>query len=185
MNVVMIAAMSRDGFIARPDPADTSWQSKVDLNNFQTTKAKYDVLVMGSGTYDVINPAVDTSSQQLRVVLTSEPDRYKDKQIEGYLDFRNISPEQCVKEYSCLGSIAVLGGGEVYGAFMRSKLLSSALLTVEPVNIGNGTKLFGESTDTWSSQNPLESLKPFFADKSILGSHQNGENTQLYRYVFS
>src|SRR3990172_6927231 len=95
MKVVMVAVVSANGKLTRGnDPDIYKWTSKEDQNFFLSLISKSKLIVMGSGTYEAVRKQLKTQIKKLRIVLTSSPEKYKNEQIKGQLEFISETPRQ-------------------------------------------------------------------------------------------
>jgi dihydrofolate reductase len=149
MKTVLIAVVTLDGCITRHDhPGAQGWASPEDQEHFRSATARCDVRVFGSGTY---LPDRDSFLRSMRpgvrkIVLTSDPKRFDADVVPGQLEFTSETPTELVIRLADEGHqrCAVLGGGAIYGAFLRSALVDEIELTIEPLVFGSGTRLAGE-----------------------------------------
>ena len=141
MKIIMVAAISRDGFITKgKDPDVSKWTSVEDKEFFQRIKSKHNLFVMGRKTYDsgLVLPKPGT----LKLILSTNSKKYSSLQIPGQLEFSDLSPQEFVKIYmtnyeSCL----LLGGGITYSTFLEANLVDEIYLTIEPLLFNTGTPL--------------------------------------------
>lgn len=130
-------AMSADGIVARDASHKADWTSNADKKAFIAETKKHGVIIMGQNTFRTIGRPLPG---RLNLVLTMEPEKFKDKEIPGTLDFFKGSPAEVVaylesKDYHS----AVLGGGPYTNAsFLKAGLVDELLITVEPKLFGNG-----------------------------------------------
>ncbi len=93
---------------------------------------------MGSDTY---NPdPVRPSSSHLLLVMTSQPSKYKSREIPGMLEFTNESPLQLVDRFEKKGieRMMIVGGARVATSFLKEQLVDELWLTIEPKIFGQG-----------------------------------------------
>lgn len=151
MKLIIVAAISEDGFLSaanNPDPR--SWTSVEDKRFFGELMQKHRLQVMGATTYDIMQPK--PSANILRIVLTHEPEKYADRTVSGQLEFYEQTPQEFVDKYSkTYESCLVMGGAVVNESFLEEGLVDEIYLTIEPIKIEEGTKLF-------ASGNSLEQL---------------------------
>jgi dihydrofolate reductase len=139
MRIILVAAVSKDGFIADSNNTVSSWTSKEDKDFFTKMKEKHSLYVMGSKTYDLL-PKPPTGKAK-RVVLTSRKKAYK-AEVSKNVIFENLTPEGFVEKYENLhDSCLLLGGSKVYFQFLESNLVDEIYLTIEPVILKSGTPL--------------------------------------------
>ncbi len=156
MNVVLIAAVSADGFIAA-DPAQSSleWTSKEDKAFFVSKTKELGTMVMGRKTFETIGRALP---DRRMIVLTRQPG---ERAVEG-VEFTSEAPRALLERLKREGvpSVAVCGGGEVYAQFLREGLVDEAYVTVEPVLFGAGTPLAPDCGPLWLERLSAEPLGP-------------------------
>jgi dihydrofolate reductase len=142
MNVVLIAAITADGFIGRSSGHAADWTSQEDKKLFVQITKETGTMVMGSRTFETIGRALPG---RRNIVLTSRPQSYEAEGVE----FTDESPRDLVNRLEDEGtkSLAVCGGAQVYHQFMQAGLVNELYLTVEPVLFGTGVKLFANELD--------------------------------------
>lgn len=135
-------AMTANGLIAAED-GDSSWTSEADEKSFAALRKKIGNVIMGRGTYDtLVGDSQFPFPDCLNVVMTREaPETETLKKVV----FTDKSPEEVLQDLAAQGfSEALLaGGGDLNGSFMTDGLVDEIYLTVEPLAIGQGIKLFG------------------------------------------
>lgn len=138
--------MSIDGFMTKgSDGVVTPWTSAEEKAHFAQLRSEHKLFVFGRNTYEASLPA--TTPGVLKIVLTHHPEEYKDQEIQGSLEFHNLSAQQFVNKYqkkfdSCL----ILGGSVVNTEFLEAGLVDEIYLTVEPVHHGSGVPLLKNVT---------------------------------------
>jgi dihydrofolate reductase len=145
MIVTLIAVQSLDGFITRHEEAGTAFASEADQQFFRSALRACDASVMGSATYRQSREEIRSNlyAERLRVVMTRDPGRYAGEGVAGQLEFSAASPAEIVASLRQRGRqrCALLGGGQVYGAFLAADLVDELWLTIEARIFGTGTKL--------------------------------------------
>lgn len=156
MEVLLLAAMTSDGFIAQEKAqVSTHWTSKEDAKWFSQKTKEIGLCVMGRTTYQTIGRALSGRST---IILTSQPGLFEKDlipaldQIEGKvpeLVSTNLKPKELIDNLSKRGysAVAICGGASVYTQFMQAGLVDTLFLTIEPVIFGNGIKLFNDRVD--------------------------------------
>lgn len=161
MHTFLIAAISKDGFIAeKVDQVSTDWTSPEDAKFFRQRTKDAGVMVMGRATFETIGRSLpgrvnvvmsrrvelSTQSTEDRVCILEDEAEPLDKKT---LYLTRLHPEQLVKKLENTGysELAVCGGASVYRQFLESGLLDTLYLTIEPVTFGIGVPLFGEGID--------------------------------------
>jgi len=142
INVFIIAALTADGCIARDNSApSTVWTSKVDKKRFSELSKRAGVVVMGSVTYETIGKPLPG---RLNIVYVPPGG----KTYEG-VETTSKPPAELIADLEKRGvkEVAICGGSTIYTMFMKSGLVTSLYLTIEPVIFGSGVRLFKESID--------------------------------------
>lgn len=155
MRIIMVAAVSADGFIADKNGNVTDWTSTEDKEFFSQIKTEYPLIVMGSTTYDKLPKPL--SAEPKRIVLTSNPPRYFKDSSDSVM-FVDFSPiefyEKFSKEYeTCLH----LGGSRAYDSFLKEGLIDEIYLTHEPTVLGGGTPIVSSGKLELSAFDQIES----------------------------
>lgn len=146
MKVTYYVASSLDGYIARED-GDVSWLETLDISMEDTGYNEFystvDALVMGRKTYEMIvsfgawpygdKPVWICSSNSITA-------------IEGC----NLKVGRKPKEvYSAAKEMNIkhlwlVGGGSLASSFLETNVLTNISLSLMPILLGSGIKLFGE-----------------------------------------
>ena len=150
MPVVLIAVASLDGCITRHQEGGTAqWASREDQDHFSRATGECDVRVFGAETYraDRDGMRARLGPEVRRVVWTRTPERFVADVVPGQLEFSAEDPAALVDRLRAAGHrrLALLGGGQVYGAFLAADIVDELLLTVEPVVFGTGVRLGGDA----------------------------------------
>ncbi|HRY28719.1 MAG TPA: dihydrofolate reductase family protein [Elusimicrobiota bacterium] len=143
--IVYYVASSLDGFIARPN-GDISW-----LRPFEGTGEDYgyrefydsvERLVLGARTYEQI-PSLGAwpySGKPVHVVTSRPLPRFDPRVVFQSGDFQKwVPPLRRVSEKN----IWLVGGGALAGAFLQEDFLDELIVSVVPVLLGEGIRLFG------------------------------------------
>jgi len=102
---------------------------------------------MGQNTFIAIGRPLPN---RLNFILSLEPEKYKEKEIPGVLEFFKGSPQEVISALKKRNfQTAILGGGPYTNAsFLKAGLVDEMLITVEPRLFGNGmTFAKGEDLD--------------------------------------
>ena len=118
MDVVLIAAVTQDGFIARHEHETVTWSK--DLHIFKEQTAGFPV-IMGSNTFKCIQKPLTGRN----IIVVHRNDKPKDI-------LKDLNAEKCF----------IAGGGKTNARF--SDLLTHAHLTPHPLIFGGGIPLFSE-----------------------------------------
>ncbi|HLN21750.1 MAG TPA: dihydrofolate reductase family protein [Bacteroidales bacterium] len=145
MKVVLVFVSTLNGKITRgDDPEVRTWSSVSDKKHYRRIWKNSNLVVMGSSTYtqNIIRP----SKSRLIVVMTSRPELYSSRNIEGQLEFTSELPGQIVKRFSASGTklMTVVGGSKIASSFLKASLVDELVLTIEPLIFGKGINLFYE-----------------------------------------
>lgn len=155
MRCSVFIATSLDGFIARPDGA-LDWLPGADAaaddfdgtpddgSGYDAFMAGVDVIVMGRATYDtVLDFGIGWPYPRPVVVLTSRP-------LDSVPDGADVRRDQgsvteVVERLDEDGfTHAYVDGGNVIQQFLAADLIDAMTITVVPVLLGQGIRLFGE-----------------------------------------
>lgn len=118
MNIVLIAAVTLDGFIARHSHETVEWSEDLSLFKKQTFSSP---VIIGFNTFKTLPAALE--NRKITVVRREDnPERILSK----------ITAETCF----------VIGGGKTNELF--APYLTHMFLTVHPFIFGQGVKLFGD-----------------------------------------
>ncbi len=141
MRVLLLAAITVDGKIARTSHELTTWSSREDRREFAATSREAGVIIMGRNTYQTL-PAPLTG--RLHVVLTRHPDT--GVAAADNVEFTSDPPDRVVAALAARGyTTAVLAGGaQAYRTFLDAGVVDELRLTVEPLAFGAGIALFGD-----------------------------------------
>lgn len=136
MEVYIIAAMSIDGFIASSENQNSmDWTSKEDKKLFVKMTKESGVMVTGRKTFETYGKPLPG---RRNIVLSRTMPA-----IEGIEIWSSSSSSiiNRLKEEGC-GSVAICGGAHVYSEFLNSGLVTKLEITIEPVILGEGVRLF-------------------------------------------
>lgn len=143
MKIILLAAISVDGFIAqRKEQSSTEWNSAEDKKFFRERSTQAGTLIMGSTTFATFHRPLP--NRQL-LIYTSKPEslaEFDPTQIRAI----SKAPAELLKELEAEGKkeIAITGGASIYHQFLAAGLVDEVILTVEPVLFGSGIKLLSE-----------------------------------------
>ncbi|HEX9069707.1 MAG TPA: dihydrofolate reductase family protein [Ktedonobacterales bacterium] len=140
MRVLLLAAITLDGKIARRDDEFTGWSSTEDKRLLARTTRDAGVIVMGSRTFATLpRPLPD----RLNVVLTRTPPA---SAPEGVL-YLTGEPGAVLAALEARGftTVVVSGGAHVFHAFIEAGLVDELWLTLTPHLFGAGISLVGDT----------------------------------------
>ncbi len=140
MKVVLIAAITADGFIGRDSGHSADWTGGADKKLFVEVTKQMGVMVMGSRTFATIGRALPG---RRNIVYTSRPDAITAEGVETTSD----APADLITSLELEGAtgLAVCGGATIYGLFMAAGVVDELYLTVAPKLFGTGVPLFDKT----------------------------------------
>lgn len=147
MKVILVSLMTIDGKITKANETDIyNWTSKEDQNFFFSLVAKNNLIVMGSRTYESAKKYMKLGKNQLRIVMTSDPEKYKNDRIPNKIEFINESPEKLTERFKKqkYRQMLVVGGGKINASFFKVGLVDELYLTIEPKIFGKGKPIIAE-----------------------------------------
>ncbi|HET7673408.1 MAG TPA: dihydrofolate reductase family protein [Candidatus Saccharimonadales bacterium] len=141
MKVILIAAVSADGYIAKTSNHPADWTSKEDKKLFVELTKKAGAMVMGRNTYETIGKALPG---RLNIVYTSKP--LDDPGVEATQE----PPDELLNRLEKDGydMLAVCGGRAVYDLFLKNNLIDELYITIEPKLFGSGISLAKTLSET-------------------------------------
>lgn len=165
MKVILVMAISADGYITKHEAGLVDWTSKEDKKHFSKITKETGGVIYGRNTFATFNKPLP---ERLNIVMTREPEKYES--IPDLLEFTNQSPEVILETLEQRGfdQIALGGGSAVNKMFLDKNLIDEIYLTIEPKIFGSGKRLF----DTVNKEVTLELI-----DNSLLN-----DNTLLLHY---
>lgn len=143
MKIILIAAITIDGKIAKYPGHTVDWTSKKDKQFFRGETEKAGVVIFGSTTYKAIGRPMPN---RLNIVMTRNPARFSDQKKKGLLEFTSESTKSLIASLQKRGfkNVVVGGGSEIYSLFLQKGLINEIYLTVAPIIFGKGVNLFAE-----------------------------------------
>lgn len=146
MKVTYYAASSLDGYIAKSD-GDVSWIDEI-VTNFEETDydeffATVDGLVMGRKTYEFVK---DYGSWPYGNKLVWVCTTGNIEAMEGCNLQTGNTPEEVFNQAKEMdvNHLWLVGGGRLASSFIEKNLLTNISVSLMPVILGGGIKLFGE-----------------------------------------
>lgn len=138
MRVILLAAITADGYIARSTNELANWTSKEDKVFFVSKTKEAGVMVMGRTTFETIGRPL---KGRRILVMTRNPKEYQP--IAGQVEYLSLSPKELVEQEKAKGTemLVIAGGSDIYRQFLADDLVTEMYLTVEPVLFGNGIPL--------------------------------------------
>ena len=140
MRIILLAAVTLDGKIARNSAQFVDWSSREDKRLFARTSREAGVIILGHNTYKTLPAPLPG---RLHVVLTTSPAGLIDQ--PGVVEFTSAPPPAIVADLAARGytSVVLGGGSRINALFLAHDLVDEIWLTVEPRIFGEGISLFG------------------------------------------
>lgn len=168
-NLILYISCSLDGYIAKPND-DLSFLDPVQIegedygyNNFMAT---VDTVILGRKTYDwIINQGFEfPHSDKETYVITRNA-----RPNKGNITFYGGSLRALVTELKSKDGKNIFcdGGSEIVNQLLEEKLFDELIISIIPVMVGNGTRLFKDGRP--DQQLVLMSNKSF--DSGLLQLH--------------
>ncbi len=132
MKVVLYAAVSVDGFIARLDDS-TPWSDEEWLE-FEKFVKSCDACIMGRRTHEIMR----------QDGLVEGPDYYVLTEDEDYDagSCKKLSAKSA-EDLPRVEKLGVIGGAETFGFFLSNNLVDEVILDIESIVLGAGKPLGG------------------------------------------
>jgi len=142
MKVILYMAISIDGFVAKKN-GDSNWVSEVDSINFQQNIKEVGCIIVGRRTFDQYQGDLYPAKEATNIVLTSDVSLKSETDNVVYVR----SPNDAVRVAKEKGhnKALLIGGGTTNGLFLRAGLIDEIFLSVHPLILGDGIKLFEKS----------------------------------------
>lgn len=132
MKVFLIAAETKDGFIAKSDSQNSmDWTSAEDKKFFVEKTKSARTVIMGRKTFETFGRPL---KDRRNIVMSRQ-----EIEIPG-VEVTKESPEEIVVRLDLEGvkELAVCGGAEIYKLFMEKGLVDEVFITQEDVEFGEG-----------------------------------------------
>ncbi|MEK7478036.1 MAG: dihydrofolate reductase [Patescibacteria group bacterium] len=144
MKIILAMVVSLDGKTTKwGEPKIYGWTSKEDQALFSPLIQKPPLVIMGRKTFAAAKKIIRLSPTILRIVITREPNKYRDLSVPGQLEFTNDNPKTLIKKLASRGftEALLMGGEQVNTSFFKAKLINEIWLTIEPLIFGAGNNL--------------------------------------------
>ena len=172
--VILYIACSLDGYIAKPND-DLSFLSIVQKEGEDYGYADFiktiDTVILGRKTYDWVMTQVSEfpHADKITYVITRTPKPtigrtifYSDDLQDLVLHLKNESGK----------NIFIDGGAEVVNKLLKHNLIDELIISIIPILVGNGTKLFKDERPEQELE--LVSCRPF--SKGLVQLHYKRSN---------
>jgi len=142
-------AISLDGFVARKDH-NLDWLMKHDTEGedpgYDDFISRMDGIVMGRGSFQTVL-TFDHWPYQKPVVVMSKTMTQTDipKELQKQVTITTLPPDQLMQSLASEGWVhAYIDGGQVVQSFIKANLIEDMVITITPILIGDGIRMFGE-----------------------------------------
>lgn len=143
-SVILYIAMSLDGYIARPD-GDIGWLSAVEQQGedygYSSFIADVDTVILGRKTYDkVLSFGIPFPHADKECYVITR----KERPNEGSITFYHGDLSTLMRDLKSRDgkNIFVDGGAEVVNEMIKQGLIDEYIISIIPVLIGDGIRLF-------------------------------------------
>lgn len=142
MKVILYMAISIDGFVAKKN-GDSDWVSEIDSVNFEQKIKEVGCIVVGRRTFDQYQGDLYPVEGVTNIVLTSDVSLKSKKNNVVYVQ----SPNDAIRiaQEKNHDKALLIGGGTTNGLFLQEGLIDEMFLSVHPLILGDGIKLFENS----------------------------------------
>ncbi|HUS14660.1 MAG TPA: dihydrofolate reductase family protein [Chloroflexia bacterium] len=139
MHIILMAAVTLDGKMARGPAHLSSWTSPEDKKLFRAETKRAGVILIGHNTYKTLARPLPG---RLHIVLTRDP--ATQTPAAGVVEFTDALPSAIVADLEARGytEAVLVGGGQINALFLASDLVDEIWLTVEPLIFGRGIHVF-------------------------------------------
>lgn len=141
--VTLAFVASLNGKTTDGDSPDVhTWNSDEDTQHFHELRDRSDVIIVGRNTYEAMQ--LQPQPGKLRVVFTSTPQKFHDRQVGGQLEFTNETPAALLNRLGVSGYQKVLlaAGANLSSQFLEAGLVDGLYVSIEPLLLASGRPLF-------------------------------------------
>ncbi len=158
VTVTLFIATSLDGKIAGPDD-DVSWLFTDADYGYGSFYAEVDALVMGRGTYKVVNTFGEWPYKGRRTYVVSRKEMTEITSPDTTSYCGGLPELIEMLEEEGREKVWLVGGGELVTSFLQQGLLDELVVSLHPVLLGKGVPLFPASFPRAILD--LKSVKPY------------------------
>lgn len=164
--LTLVAVQSLDGCITRGGTPGVGFASQADQDWFHAAMAGFDSAIMGRRTWEAarsaILAAVKGTPGRIRIVVTRQPQAWREDQRPGVLEFTDQPPGEIMKDLARRGrrKTILLGGATLNRLFLEADLVDRLWLTLEPVLFGAGRPLIDGPLEARFELEKTERLGP-------------------------
>lgn len=141
VTMTLFIATSLDGFIAGPDD-DLSWLFTDTDYGFDDFYASVDALIMGRGTYDVVQKLGKWPYVGKKVVVVSRQKEIEIRTPETTSFLGDLEELKARLEKEGSVNVWLVGGGELVVSCLNLGLIDQVVVSLHPVLLGQGVPLF-------------------------------------------
>lgn len=145
MKITLRPSVTADGYIADKNGECYSWINPQDEERYDQAVKACGCEIVGRKTYEQYKDDFEERTDVITFVYTNRLD-FEDTDT---IKFVGGSPQDAINHIEILGfkEIIVSGGGELNGLLASAGLINEIHLSIHPISLGQGIKLFG-SYDT-------------------------------------
>jgi len=142
MKVILIAAITADGFIGRDAQHFADWTGGADKKLFVRLTKQAGIMVMGARTFATIGRALPG---RRTIVYTNHPETIT---VDG-VETTSEAPQALVARLKNEGAhgLAICGGAAIYTQFMAAGVVDELYLTIAPLLFGTGVPLLTQEIE--------------------------------------
>lgn len=164
--LILYIACSLDGYISKPND-DLSFLDRMQQEGEDYGYGDFikdvDTIIIGRKTYEwVINQGFEYPHNDKDVYVITRTGKLKEKNVTYYAGDINKLVQKIKQEAG--KNIYCDGGAEIVNLLLKEKLFDELIISVVPVLLGEGTRLF---TDNYPEQN-LELISATSFDKGMV-----------------
>ena len=145
--IILYISSTLDGFIAKPNN-DLSFLEKMHIEGedygYADFTSKIDTVIIGSKTYQwVIDQGFEYPQANKKVYVITRTE----KSANGNITFYNGNVETLIKDLKSKPGKDIYcdGGAQLVNLLWQKGLIDEIILSVIPIVVGAGTKLFGQN----------------------------------------
>ncbi len=140
MKVILAVVTSIDGKTTKGNEPGQGWASVEDQQHIHDLIDNSKVIVMGSNTYREVKPHQKLSPKTRRIIMTHEPEVFKDDVVLGQREFTSESPKELVSrlEKENYKELLLVSGEKLSAVFLAKNLVNELWITIEPLLFGEG-----------------------------------------------
>lgn len=162
MKVTLYMAISIDGFVATKD-GGSDWVSEVDGEHFMNEIAAKGCIVVGNTTfYQFLHDLYPV--EKITNIVMSTSKKSDANMPDNVLFAANAEQALQLAEANGRNEVLLIGGGHTNGAFLEQNLIDEIILSVHPLILGKGIKLF----EQFEKQIDLELIRTESMDDGLV-----------------